>query len=150
MAAYEEGFIHVMLLAVRNSEVSKLLQMRDGGRLLLMTTRTFSPVRLVTSRWVPQPPFYLHLIFGSTAPHSLVRIQLLLPDWPLTSPPPGWTPSSDPDSGTTVNVSHNSLFCPSHCYSASEMRPYYFVLSIKVHVLALWIHLILDYIFSLI
>lgn len=54
------------------------------------------------------PPSYLHLIFGSTAPHLLVGIQLLLPGWPLTSPPPGWTSSSDPDSGTTRNLPHRS------------------------------------------
>lgn len=33
-----------------------------------MKTRTSSPVRLVTSRWVPQSPFYLHFIFGCSAP----------------------------------------------------------------------------------
>lgn len=33
-----------------------------------MKTRTSSPVRLVTSRWVPRPPFYLHFIFGCSVP----------------------------------------------------------------------------------
>lgn len=121
-ASCEGGFI--MLPVVRSNEVWKLLQMRGGGGWAVIND---NEDLLTCKGWWPRgentvapPPIYCHLIFGSSPPHSLVRIQLLLPGWPLTSLPPRWTSSSDPDSGTTVNLPHHLLFYLSDCYPASK------------------------------
>lgn len=49
-------------------------------QLILIITRTFSPVRLATKR--ATGPFFSYLILGSMASHTLARIQLPLPGWP--------------------------------------------------------------------